>query len=272
MDLRNAIEQSCDVYFYTVGNMLGVDRINKWATLLRPRREVGHRPARRSARAGAVDARGSGDAQGEVVPRRDDLGGDRPGAGLGDADLAGGHDDDGGQRRHARHAAPPQGDRRGTGLAAGAGARAEVGVADEARVNAVKAVRDGLWMVVNAARHGRPRRIDGRDVAGKTGTAQVISHPGQAARPARRTETCATTAGSCSSRRATIPRSPAWSSPSTASTASTPRRSPSTSSRPTSPRRKASRCRADRRRPSAAACDRDAIPAPRRAHARRGNR
>ena len=33
VDLRQAIEQSCDVYFYTVGNMLGVDRINKWATL-----------------------------------------------------------------------------------------------------------------------------------------------------------------------------------------------------------------------------------------------
>src|SRR5215203_3713726 len=33
VDLRKAIEQSCDVYFYTVGNMLGVDRIHKWATL-----------------------------------------------------------------------------------------------------------------------------------------------------------------------------------------------------------------------------------------------
>src|SRR5207237_9390011 len=34
IDLRHAIEQSCDVYFYTVANMLGVDKINKWATLL----------------------------------------------------------------------------------------------------------------------------------------------------------------------------------------------------------------------------------------------
>src|SRR5206468_8591556 len=31
VDLRHAIEQSCDVYFYTVGNMLGIDKINKWA-------------------------------------------------------------------------------------------------------------------------------------------------------------------------------------------------------------------------------------------------
>jgi penicillin-binding protein 2 len=34
VNLKGAIEQSCDVYFYTVGNMLGIDRINKWATLL----------------------------------------------------------------------------------------------------------------------------------------------------------------------------------------------------------------------------------------------
>jgi penicillin-binding protein 2 len=34
VDLKGAIAQSCDVYFYTVANMLGVDKINKWATLL----------------------------------------------------------------------------------------------------------------------------------------------------------------------------------------------------------------------------------------------
>src|SRR5947207_379366 len=34
VDLRHAIEQSCNVYFYTVGNMVGIDKIHKWATLL----------------------------------------------------------------------------------------------------------------------------------------------------------------------------------------------------------------------------------------------
>src|SRR5215213_6494669 len=34
VDLRRAIEGSCNVYFYTVGNMVGVDKINKWATAL----------------------------------------------------------------------------------------------------------------------------------------------------------------------------------------------------------------------------------------------
>jgi penicillin-binding protein 2 len=32
LDLRHAIEGSCNVYFYTIGNMTGVDRIHKWAT------------------------------------------------------------------------------------------------------------------------------------------------------------------------------------------------------------------------------------------------
>jgi penicillin-binding protein 2 len=34
VDLRRAIKESCDVYFYTVANMLDIDKINKWATAL----------------------------------------------------------------------------------------------------------------------------------------------------------------------------------------------------------------------------------------------
>ena len=44
----------------------------------------------------------------------------------------------------------------------------------------LSALRDGLWMVVNAAGTGGRARIPGRDVAGKTGTAQVISIEGRA--------------------------------------------------------------------------------------------
>ncbi len=39
-------------------------------------------------------------------------------------------------------------------------------------------MHDGLWMVVNAAGTGGRGRIVGRDVSGKTGTAQVISLTG----------------------------------------------------------------------------------------------
>jgi penicillin-binding protein 2 len=33
MDLRHAIEQSCNVYFYNVGDRLGIDRIYKYAAM-----------------------------------------------------------------------------------------------------------------------------------------------------------------------------------------------------------------------------------------------
>jgi penicillin-binding protein 2 len=45
----------------------------------------------------------------------------------------------------------------------------------------LQAIRDGLWMVVNAAGTGGRARVAGRDVAGKTGTAQVISNAGRLA-------------------------------------------------------------------------------------------
>jgi len=48
------------------------------------------------------------------------------------------------------------------------------------RPETLAALHDGLWMVVNAAGTGVRARIPGRDVAGKTGTAQVISNEGRA--------------------------------------------------------------------------------------------
>jgi penicillin-binding protein 2 len=44
----------------------------------------------------------------------------------------------------------------------------------------LQAIRDGLWMVVNAGGTGGRARIKDHDVAGKTGTAQVISNEGRA--------------------------------------------------------------------------------------------
>jgi penicillin-binding protein 2 len=51
----------------------------------------------------------------------------------------------------------------------------------------LQAIRDGLWMVVNAAGTGHNAQLKGpdgkpiHDVSGKTGTAQVISNQGRAA-------------------------------------------------------------------------------------------
>jgi penicillin-binding protein 2 len=44
----------------------------------------------------------------------------------------------------------------------------------------LSALRDGLWMVVNAHGTGGRGKVEGRDVSGKTGTAQVISNEGRA--------------------------------------------------------------------------------------------
>ena len=42
----------------------------------------------------------------------------------------------------------------------------------------IEAIRDGLWLVVNGRGTGSRARIQGYDVSGKTGTAQVISLEG----------------------------------------------------------------------------------------------
>ena len=103
VDMRHAIEKSCNVYFYTLGNMLGVDRMHKWATRLGlgvksgidlPNEIEGLVPVHRMEAAAL---------QGKMVRGRNDLGRDRSGPGLRDADLAGGDDVGGRQRRHSVH-------------------------------------------------------------------------------------------------------------------------------------------------------------------------
>jgi penicillin-binding protein 2 len=179
VDLRHAIEQSCDVYFYTVGNMLGVDRINKWATLLGlgvksnidlPNEVTGLVPStqwkatqrEKKWYAGETISVAIGQGQVSVTPVS---------LAVYTATLANGGTRvtphlvraiDDGEGWKALPEPPPQ---------------SKIDVSPEK----LQAIRDGMWMVVNAGGTGGRAKIPGRDVCGKTGTAQVISNTGRVA-------------------------------------------------------------------------------------------
>ena len=175
VDLRHAIEKSCNTYFYTIGNMVGVDRIHKWAELLGLTGRTGidlpneaeslvPSTAWKKARTGEKWYAGEtisvaiGQGQVSVTPAALAM--------LYGAVANGGlhyplrllkASDDGHGWQEAE-APPAQGVR--------------------LKPETVAALHDGLWMVVNGAGTGGRARVAGRDVSGKTGTAQVISLQG----------------------------------------------------------------------------------------------
>jgi penicillin-binding protein 2 len=181
IDLRHAIEQSCDVYFYTVGNMLGVDKINKWATLLGlgvksgidlPNEVQGLVPSTGWKRekmhekwyAGETISVSIGQGQVSLTPVSMAVymatlanGGTRV-----TPHLLKAVDDGSGSGWKPVPPPPPQ---------------SKIDIDPQK----LQAIRDGLWMVVNAAGTGGTARIAGHDVSGKTGSAQVISNTGRAA-------------------------------------------------------------------------------------------
>lgn len=179
MDLRHAIEQSCDVFFYTVGNIAGVDRINKWATLLGlgvksgidlPNEVQGLVPSTQWKRekqhekwyAGETISVAIGQGQVSVTPVS---------MAVYMATLA-----NGGTRVTPRLLKAVD---EGNGWTAVPPAPPQSTV--PMNPDQLQAIRDGLWMVVNAAGTGGRARLAGYDVCGKTGTAQVISNEGKAA-------------------------------------------------------------------------------------------
>ena len=185
IDLRHAIEQSCDVYFYTVGNMLGVDKINKWATLLGlgvksgidlPNEKQGLVPSTEWKRekmhekwyAGETISVSIGQGQVSLTPVS---------MAVYMATLANGG------TRVTPHLLKAVDDGSGWKAVPPPPPQSKIDV-DPAKM---QAIRDGLWMVVNAAGTGGTARIVGHDVSGKTGSAQVISNTGRAAANARAT-------------------------------------------------------------------------------------
>ena len=178
IDLRHAIEQSCNVYFYTIGNMTGIDKIHKWATLLGlgeksaidlpneiqglvPSPEWKQQRFKEKWYAGETISVSIGQGGVSITPVSMAVyaaalanGGTRV-----TPHLLKAVDDGTGWK--PRPAPPPN-------------AKAPV---DPEKF---QAIRDGLWMVVNGGGTGGRARMLGHDVAGKTGTAQVISNEGRA--------------------------------------------------------------------------------------------
>lgn len=179
VDLRHAIEQSCDVFFYTVGNMLGVDRIHKWSTRLGlgvksgidlPNEVTGLIPSTEWKKAhtgekwyaGETISVAIGQGQVSVTPVS---------MAVYTAALANGG------TRVTPHFVREVDEGKGWQPAPAPEPQSTVDI----RPDILQAIHDGMWMVVNAAGTARVAQIPGRDVCGKTGTAQVISNLGRAA-------------------------------------------------------------------------------------------
>jgi penicillin-binding protein 2 len=178
MDLRHAIEHSCNVYFYTVGNMVGIDKIHKWATQLGlgektgidlPNEVQGLVPSPEWKRAntknhekwyaGETISVSIGQGAVALTPISEAVyiaalanGGTRV-----TPHLLRAVDEGGGWKPFQAPAA-----------------KSVVALKPET----IQAIHDGLWLVVNGVGTGARARMTGYDVSGKTGTAQVISNEG----------------------------------------------------------------------------------------------
>ncbi|MBI4475760.1 MAG: penicillin-binding protein 2 [Acidobacteria bacterium] len=177
VDMRQAIEKSCNVYFYTVGNMVGVDRIHKWATALGlgersgidlpneveglvPSTEWKRRQRGEKWYPGETISVAIGQGQVSVTPIS---------MAVMIATVANGG------MRLTPHFVKAVDEGKGWQAVAPPGVKKNIHLKPET----VKVLHDGLWLVVNGAGTGARGRIPGRNVAGKTGTAQVISIEGK---------------------------------------------------------------------------------------------
>jgi penicillin-binding protein 2 len=181
MDLRHALEKSCNTYFYTVGNMLGVDRLHEYSERLGlagksgidlpneiesivPSTEWKRQRTGERWYPGETISVAIGQGQLSVTPMSMAVmmatvanGGTRVVPRLVTAI-------DDGSGRGWQPVAPPPNPFKPLLM----------------HPATVSAVHDGLWLAVNGAGTAGRARIAGRDVSGKTGTAQVISLQGKA--------------------------------------------------------------------------------------------
>ncbi len=178
VDMRQALEKSCNTYFYTLGDMLGIDRIHAWGEKLGlsgksgidlpnevesivPSQEWKRKRFNEKWYAGDTISVAIGQGMVDVTPISLAVmmatianGGTRVVPRLVTA-----YDDGEGWQRIAAPPSPFQ--------------------PLLLKPATLSAVRDGLWLAVNGAGTARRAMLAGRDVAGKTGTAQVISNQGK---------------------------------------------------------------------------------------------
>jgi penicillin-binding protein 2 len=176
VDMRQAIERSCNVYFYNLGKMLGVDRIHKWASALGlgevngidlpnevsglvPSSEWKQRVKKEPWYPGETISVAIGQGQVNVTPLS-----------LATMMMTIAN----GGTRHTPHILKAIDEGQGWRPVPPPPPKSVTRFKD----STYKALHDGLWMVVNAAGTGGRARLPGRDIAGKTGTAQVISLEG----------------------------------------------------------------------------------------------
>jgi penicillin-binding protein 2 len=176
LDLRQALEQSCDVYFYQLASMIKIDTIRDYAEKMGlvgktgidlpneveniiPSTEWKLRTKGEKWYAGETISVGIGQGPVEVTPvslavmiSEVATGGNRVTPHVVQAV-------DDGQGWVPTVATPPK-------------------MVFPIRPEVLEPVRDGLWMAVNAEGTGVAARVAGHDVMGKTGTAQVISIQG----------------------------------------------------------------------------------------------
>jgi penicillin-binding protein 2 len=179
MDMAHALEKSCNVYFYTVGNKLGIDRIYEWSDRLGlagrsgidlpnevpslvPSPEWKRQRTGERWYAGETISVSIGQGQVSVTPMS---------MALMMASIA-----RGGERMAPRLVTDVFD---GTSWSPVPRPAVPDTPAHRLRPETVATIHEGLWLAVNGSGTARSARISGRDVAGKTGTAQVISNEGK---------------------------------------------------------------------------------------------